>query len=326
MTLRRVGIPRMGRLGRVAAVGAIAAALVGVLSAIAGAAQGVPLARSATEVPPGPTIRPPGPPAPGDVQLAGLHHFSTTTRWVELHRGTRAIRTMIITPRVATGSIVPAIEFAHGWDSNPAVYDNVLHAWASAGFLVIAPTSPGMARGPGLLAGPAAVARQIADLPAVLTHVLAMKMSVVINRQQIALAGHSDGGISVATKAFNRRDIDHRISAYLILSGGTTPQDSGPLHTRTNSKPVFIADSYADQYGNWPSARAFFHQARGPKVLVGIGRGETHLSPWVVETSFTEALWTSTVDFARWAFTGSGAARTQMVTALRLPGFGVNLG
>jgi dienelactone hydrolase len=306
------------RSRRLIAVAAVAALIVGALPAAGAGARALAVGAG------GMTLKPP-PPPPQLVQLAGPHHYSISTRWVVLHRGTRVIRTLLITPHVARGAIVPAIEFAHGWDSNPTVYLNLLRAWASAGFFVIAPTSPGMARGPGLLSTPAAVSEQMADLPVVLTQVLAMQTDVVVNPRQIALAGHSDGGITVATMAFNRGYRDSRISAYLILSGGTTAQNSGPSHTRTNSKPVFIADSYADQYGNWPSAGTFFRQARGPKVLVGIGRGETHLSPWAVASAFNEDLWNSTVDFARWAFTGSGTARTQMIAALHVPGFGVSL-
>ena len=317
------------------AVGATVATLAGIapFTGVAAATESSAEATTATTPDPNPTPNPtptPTPPAhrprpPLVLQPAGLHNFATTSRWVVLHRGSRVIQTLIITPKVTNGVIVPAIEFAHGWDSNPVVYINMLRAWASTGCLVIAPRSPGMARGSGLLPSSPAISRQIRDLPAVLTQVLAMKMNVVINRKEIAVAGHSDGGTSVATMAFNRGYSDRRIAAYLVLSGGTSPENSGRRHTDANTRPVFIADSYADQFNNWPSAATFFRQADGRKVLVGVGRGETHLTPWAVVTPFNERLWLATVDFVRWAATGTGAALTQMVKALRLSGFGVNL-
>ena len=282
------------------------------------------LAPAATASQGSPVTSPP-PTKPYILKLARLHNFATSTHWMEFRRGSRRLRTLLVIPRVTEGVVVPAIEFAHGWNSNPAVYASMLRAWASAGFLVIAPTSPGMARGRGLLSQGAASARQAADLPAVLSQVLDLKLPVVVNRSAIALAGHSDGGSTVATLAFNRGYRDKRIDAYLIFSGGRTSVNAGARERRGNTKPVFIADSYADQYGDFPSAGGFYAQARPPKVMVGIGRGERHLPPWSDATPFNQTLWNATVDFANWSFTGSGAALRDMVKDLRVRGFGVRL-
>jgi len=290
-------------------------------AALAIVAGGVPAALadqpSTAPTPPAPT--------PHVLTLRHLHNFATATRWVVLRRGTRVLRTMLVLPRVSTGVVVPAMEFAHGWDSNPVVYASMLRAWASAGFLVIAPTSPGMARGPGLLSQGAASARQAADLPAVLTQVLRLALPVTVNRKQIALAGHSDGGSTVATLAFNRAYRDPRIDAYLIFSGGRTAINAGAREWRGNTRPVFIADSDADQFGDFPSARGFYAEARPPKIIVAVGRGETHLPPWSIATPFNQALWSATVDFASWSFTGSGASLRAMRNDLLPHGFGVRL-
>jgi len=294
-------------------------AAVAVAMAVIGTGARVAMASEGT------TGTPPPAKQPHILTLARLHNFATSTRWVVLHRGSRRLRTMLVIPRVTEGVVVPALEFAHGWDSNPSVYASMLRAWASAGFLVIAPTSPGMSRGPGLLSQGAASARQAADLPAVLTQVLKLKLPVVVNRSEIALAGHSDGGSTVATLAFNRGYRDRRIDAYLIFSGGRTSVNAGAREFRGNEKPVFIADSYADQYGDFPSAGGFYTQARPPKVMVAIGRDETHLPPWSEATPFNQALWNATVDFARWSFTGSGAALRAMLKDLHTKGFGVHL-
>ncbi len=257
--------------------------------------------------------------------LSHVHNFRTSTRWVTYRRGARILPTMIVTPKVSAGVVVPVMEFAHGWHSNPRVYAAMLRGWASAGFLVIAPTSPGMARGPGLLPQGAASMRQAGDLPVVLTDVLASRLRVVPDRARIALAGHSDGGCTVADMAFNRRYRDNRIDAYLIFSGGRTPVNSGRAFVHANPKPVFISDSYADQFGDFPSSGSFYRQARPPKIMVGIGRGETHLPPWSVSTLFHQRLWNATVDFSSWAFSGHGAALEAMLGDLRVRGFGVNL-
>ena len=263
-------------------------------------------------------------PRPPSVGLFGLHHFATTARWVNFRRGERTLPTLLIAPRVPAGTTLPAIEFAHGWNVTPRSYVRMLVAWASAGFLVIAPTSPGMASGGALTSEETAISGQIADLPAVLTQALAMKSPIVINRKAIVLAGHSDGGTSVATAAFDPHYTDHRVAAYLIFSWGTNPSDFRRIFK--NKKPVFIADSYRDQFDLWPYSRELFQLARGPKVLVGIGRGDTHLPPWSVDTPFHELLWSATVSFSLWSITGSPAAHTQMLNDLRRFGFSTSLG
>jgi dienelactone hydrolase len=318
-SLRARDMPMIAGCGRVrrARIRAAAAAALVVTATLA------PVVMAAPGTPGSPVIPPP--PKPYILKLARLHNFATSTHWLVFHRGRRVLRTMVVIPRVTKGVVVPAIEFAHGWNSNPVVYASMLRAWASAGFLVIAPTSPGMARGRGLLSQGAASARQAADLPAVLTQVLSLKLPVAVNRSAIAFAGHSDGGSTVATLAFNRGYRDRRVDAYLIFSGGRTSVNAGAREWRGNTKPVFIADSYADQYGDFPSAGGFYAQARAPKVMVGIGRGERHLPPWADATPFNQALWNATVDFASWSFTGSGAALRDMVKDLRVRGFGVRL-
>jgi pimeloyl-ACP methyl ester carboxylesterase len=309
----RISGRRTRTLAAAAASGAVIA--VGAPTAMAG---------QTTKAPTAPSIPPPAT-TPYVLTLQRLHNFATSTRWVVLHRGARVLRTMLVVPRVSAGVEVPTMEFAHGWNSNPTVYASMLRAWASAGFLVIAPTSPGMARGRGLLSQAAASARQAADLPAVLTQVLSLELPVAVNRNRIALAGHSDGGSTVAMLAFNPGYRDRRIGAFLIFSGGRTSINAGRREWRRNTMPVFIADSYADQFGDFPSAGGFYAEARPPKVMVGIGRGETHLPPWSFATPFNQALWSATVDFASWSFTGSGASLRAMRSDLHLQGFGVRL-
>jgi dienelactone hydrolase len=265
----------------------------------------------------------PGPPP--TLTLRHVHNFPTVTHWYRLHRGPRVLDTMVVTPKVSVTVPIPVIEFAHGWHSNPRVYATMLRAWASAGFLVISPTSPGMARGPGLLAQGAASIKQAADLPVVLTHVLKMRLGVTPDPKRIALAGHSDGGCTVADMAFNRRYRDDRVDAYLIFSGAQTPINAGPGLLRANNAPVFVADSRADQFGDFPSSAAIYRAARTPKIFVAIGRDETHLPPWSVSTLFHQRLWNATIDFASWAFTGQGVALERMVADLHTRGFGVNL-
>ena len=53
----------------------------------------------------------------------------------------RTLVTVIRRPIGAVGAL-PLVVFAHGWNSNPSVYEVLLDTWAAAGFLVAAPTFP----------------------------------------------------------------------------------------------------------------------------------------------------------------------------------------
>lgn len=265
----------------------------------------------------------PSPPMP--LALAHVHNFRTVTRWVTFRRGARILPTMIVMPVVGPGVSVPVMEFAHGWHSNPRVYASLLRGWASAGFLVIAPTSPGMARGKGLLQqGPASLL-QAGDLPVVLTDALRMPLPVIPDPSEIALAGHSDGACTVADMAFNPRYRDARVDAYLIFSGARTNINYGPARYHANPKPVFVADSRDDEFGDFTEAGPLYRQARPRKVFVAIGRGDHHLAPWSVSAVFHQSIWNATIDFASWAFTGRGSALEAMIADVHTPGLAVNV-
>lgn len=253
--------------------------------------------------------------------LGKIGCFTFGTLWINVTRGSRHLRTLIVFPREPRHLLLPVLVFAHGWDNSPAGYLPLLEGWASAGVVVVAPTAPGMASGLPLTDEDRANVQQLADLPVVLTKVLRWHLPVRLDSREVAYAGHSDGADAVAAMALNPGYSDHRARAYLLLAAGIDARDGS--HVRANVAPVYIADSYRDEYGNWPSARHLYSIAGRPKMLVGIGRGQTHLSPWVNRSGFTMALWQSTIDFFAWSLSRTAVDRQRVVRDLRLPGFGV---
>ncbi len=271
-------------------------------------------------------VRPSVPPAAARaVPLTAPGTYRTSEKWVVVNRGARKIRVLLVLPAVPVGSDVPVIEFAHGWNTTPQMYRALLIAWSSAGMLVIAPMSPGMARGTTFASESRAITAQIRDLPVVLINILALHLPVDIDSTRIALAGHSDGGTSVATIAFNPTFHDSRIGAFLIFSGGTSRANSGPTAWRGNVAPVLVADSLADQYGNWPCAVRFYRQAAAPKVRVAIGHHEQHLPPWTTPTALHRRIWSATVHFVEWAFSTDPTALGAMRHDLSVSGVGMKV-
>ncbi|HLY83662.1 MAG TPA: hypothetical protein VKQ71_11785, partial [Acidimicrobiales bacterium] len=81
----------------------------------------------------------PTPPA-GNAPGAGSRTLTTIVRY-PADGLAAAPETQAATPSHAGGPF-PLIVFAHGYDSSPAVYAALLHAWASAGYVVAAPEFP----------------------------------------------------------------------------------------------------------------------------------------------------------------------------------------
>ena len=271
-------------------------------------------------------LPPPGPTASVvPLPLAVPGTYQTSEKWVIVTRGARQIRVFLVLPKVPVDRAVPVVEFAHGWNATPLMYRALLTAWSSAGMLVVAPMSPGMARGTAASSQSHAIGAQIDDLPVVLTDVLALSLSVHADSTRIALAGHSDGGTSVATIAFNPTFHDSRIGAFLILAGGTSRANSGPMEWRGNTAPVLIADSVADQFGNWPCAVKFYRQAAAPKVRIAIRQHEQHLPPWSTPTALHRRIWSATVHFMQWGFSKNPRMIGAMHHDLSISSVGINL-
>jgi len=183
--------------------------------------------------------------------------------------------------------------FAHGWNSNPTVYEPLLDAWAAAGYLVAAPVIPSSS---DLLPGTpiSDYWAQARDESFVLTRVLE-RFAGVVDPKRIAFAGHSDGGTDVALLALNPAFADHRARAYLSLSGEIPSDVAGPW-TSTTPGALLVAVGTEDQYGLYPFATAEFNDARMTKAMI-VAEGGDHIGIYVGASPEAVALRAETVRF-----------------------------
>ena len=256
-----------------------------------------------------------------------IGRYHVHQRWVTLWRGDRALPTLLLVPDVSPSTPVPVMVFAHGWNNEPSGYLDFLTAIASSGIIVAAPTSPGMAAGYPLLPIAEADPTQVADLRSVLTQVLALNLGLALDRSAIIEAGQSRGALSVVTTAFNPSHLDARVRAFVSLSAldGSLDSARNSSFADDNSAPIFFAGSYSDEYGLWPDSQRLFNSASAPSGLLGIGRGESHLSPWQDSTGFHVAIWQAIVDFCRWVTAHDLAARQRLVSDTHLSGLDLTL-
>ena len=167
--------------------------------------------------------------------------FVDRSRTLRLHDGQDVARTVATIVRwPATGGPHPLVVFAHGFALTPTDYGPLLHAIASAGYVVAAPTFPltnaHAAGGPN----EADLVNQPRDISFVITQLLALNRSSgrlhgTIAPSHIAVAGQSDGGITALAIAYDARYRDQRVRAAIIMSGarpagfGSFPRAGSPL-------------------------------------------------------------------------------------------------
>ncbi|MFN8025473.1 MAG: hypothetical protein U0W40_03660 [Acidimicrobiia bacterium] len=162
----------------------------------------------------------------------------------------RALPTTVYHP--TTGGPYPLVVFAHGFSATPAGYDRLLRHWASAGYVVAAPTFP--LSGGTSPCGPVAgdVVNQPEDMSFVITSVLGDAKSAdsplhgLVDGQHVGAAGHSNGGITTYGLVGNTKLRDPRIDAAIIMAGTAQkfpeevrprPHAAGPVRARHRGLP-----------------------------------------------------------------------------------------
>lgn len=240
------------------------------------------------------------PPTEFAVGLRELH-LVDTSRTIRLPNGSvepRHLRTILRYPALGPPSGTdlrnapaaraygpfPLVVFGHGFSVDPSTYARLLRAWARAGYVVAAPVFPlENANAPG---GPdeADLPNQPADMRFVISRLLAMSsapsgpLAGLVNPKAIAVSGHSDGGDTALTAAYNEYDRDRRIKAAVILSGAEIPGMGGYTFP-PGSPPLLATQGTADTINTPAETELFFDAARRPKYLLRL-LGAEHLPPY----------------------------------------------
>ena len=223
----------------------------------------------------------------------------------------RTLVTLIRRPVGLKGPL-PLVVFAHGWDSSPEVYETLLDTWAAAGYLVAAPAFPDSAS--TLPGDPISnYPEQALDLSFVITEMLT-GVAGPVNPSEIAVAGHSDGGTDVALLALNPLYADHRIKAYLSLSGEIPDGVSGTWSAATPGA-LFVAVGTDDEYGLYPRAEQIYSSADMPKAMVTLDGGD-HLGTFLDDTPSAAAMRNETVAFLEAVLPAASVTSAQLAAAL----------
>jgi dienelactone hydrolase len=232
---------------------------------------------------------------------------------LNLTNGNRSLPTIVRYPTAAlpsgseTQSAAPAsaygpfplIVFAAGFDSSPAVYAGLMHAWTSAGYVVAAPSFPFTTMGGPLDEND--VVNQPADLSAVITSVLNLSAASgdlfwhLVDPDHIAAAGHSDGGETVMGIAANSCCLDHRLSAAVEMSGAELPYPGGQYFPG-RTPPLLAIQGNEDPINNYLYGVQIYANAPAPKYFLSL-LGAGHLEPFTTDTAHLIVTELCTIDF-----------------------------
>lgn len=229
----------------------------------------------------------------------------------------RALPTSLWYPETGQGPF-PVVVFGHGLRFDPGAYSALLSGWASAGFVVAAPTFPLTSRTSPGVAGD--LADQPADVSFVLTRVLALDTTAGdalrgrIDERHVAVAGHSLGAMTAVGLLVSGSD--PRITAAILLSGSTQGFGS---HI-TVPVPVLVLHGTADDQIPLSAGQALYAALPGPKAFVELPGG-THVSPYQAASDpHFPAVLAVTTDFLRFALDGQARAAVALRTDADRPG------
>ncbi|HSR84095.1 MAG TPA: hypothetical protein VLM11_07945 [Streptosporangiaceae bacterium] len=253
------------------------------------------LAGSTTSVSSPPRVTPsPTPPHPsgtlGDYAVAERRYTFTEHAGAAL--GDRVLIVSVRYPDVgqarnsgaAGTSQFPLITFAPGYRQCAASYNDLLREWASAGYVVAAvnfprtnchdvnPDEADLVNQPADLAFVIQQLRKLSGLPA-------GRLSGVISATRVAVAGHSDGGDTVAAMAAMSCCRYPGLRAAVVLAGAEWPPFAGHWFSSPTAPMLFVQGT-ADAI-NPPAASLQLYRAdsTGSRYYLQLN-GAGHLTPY----------------------------------------------
>lgn len=313
-TLEHMRLPRARRLAPALVVG-----LLVTLSACSGSTSTpAPEAKEGSAVPTSA-----GAPAVGTYRVSTRTLDLTDTSRVTDEDPTKAggdtpgrhLPTTIWYPTTGEGPF-PVVAFSHGVLSTASTYDELLSAWASAGFVVVGPTFP--LTNHDVETVYADILNQPADVSFVLTAALALGTTAGddlegrIDATHVAAAGHSGGAVTTIG-LLNTCCADTRITAAIVMAGTLTGFGSS---FTTPGVPTLFEHGTADDTVPFSEGEAAYQAHPGPKAFVSL-LGGVHPGPYndkPKDTHFSTVLATTT-DFLRWSLSGDTEALAAMQAA-----------
>jgi fermentation-respiration switch protein FrsA (DUF1100 family) len=181
----------------------------------------------------------------------------------------------------------PLVVFAPGYEKCIGTYEDLLKSWAAAGYVVAAvnfPLTSCSAAAAGT-ADEADLVNQPHDMSYVLDSLLKLNaqpnnaLSGLLNPHEVAAAGQSDGGDTVAALAANTCCTDNRLKAVAVLSGAEWSPMPGRYFAH-GAPPMLIVQGSADLINRpWTSVQLYDADQAHDRYYLDL-IGATHMMPY----------------------------------------------
>jgi dienelactone hydrolase len=199
--------------------------------------------------------------------------------------GERAMVVVIWYPQAAHGPL-PLLVFAPGFMQCGAEYSGLFRAWAGAGYVVAVVNFPRTDCTVGAAAYEPDLVNQPEDMSYVLSRLLALSaaphdaLSGLLNQREIAAAGQSDGGDTVAALAADTCCTDHRLKAVAVLSGQEWPTMPG-RYFGNPAPPMLFVQGTADTINlPWTSLQLYRLDQATARYYLDLF-GANHMIPYM---------------------------------------------
>lgn len=179
----------------------------------------------------------------------------------------------------------PLIMFAPGFMQCDDPYSDLLNDWAGAGYVVAAVNFPRTDCHVGAAAYEPDLVNQPRDMSYALSRLLALSarphglLSGLLSSRQIAMAGQSDGGDTVAALAANTCCTDHQLTAVAVLSGAEWPPMPGRYFPGGAPPMLFVQGSADDVNPPWTSVQLYTADLASDRYYLDLF-GATHMVPY----------------------------------------------
>jgi len=219
----------------------------------------------------------------------------------------RALTTRVWYPSAPADAPWPLVVFAHGYEVGPEPYATLCRAWAEAGYVVAAPAFP---LTDGDVAGDYIDEYDIGNQPDDVRFVIgalvtpgSLPAARVVDPDRVAVAGHSDGGVTalaVATEPLAGLRGVVALSAAPVYGGSTT------------NPPILVAQGDEDDINPYENGEAVYDQATSPRFLLTLVGGG-HLPPFTEGSPYIDVVARVSIDFLDRYVAGRSLAATALV-------------
>jgi hypothetical protein len=212
----------------------------------------------------------------------------------------------------------PLVVFAPGFLQCAGVYAQLLHAWASAGYVVAAVTFPRTNCHLGADADENDLQNQPGDVSFVIRRLLLISKSPrgplagLVNPREVAVAGQSDGGDTVAAVAGNTCCVDHAVVAAVVLAGAEWPPLGGKYFGPGSPPALFVQGSDDPVNPPWASVQLYQADTAGIRYYLDV-LGAGHLTPYEGDNAQERLVARVTVAFLDRYAAGQRSARAELI-------------